>query len=219
MSSKGAFTWVNPGVRVSVNGILISQPPIGGTSGSSVTNGGPASVFPISASQQALSASPILIRLLILSDECFSLTEAEESARRLSTAQEETNATTTRFPSAIPADWTFCRENRWETPNWFVLTEDSENERSGHCFYLHDKITKATKTEFFRPALGRGKAPTRAAGGSRQKGSIIFAINRVPFFKLTRMLVGLMSRCTRFRSWVATKPAPDLVGIGDEPEA
>jgi len=126
----------------------------------------------------------------------------------------------TRFPTAIPADWSFYKENRWETPNWFVLTEGNENERSAcPCFYLHDKITKATKTEFFRPALGRGKAPTRAAGGSTQKGSIIFAINRVPSFKLTSMLVGLMSRCTRFLSWVATKPAPDLVWIGDEPGA
>jgi hypothetical protein len=85
-----------------------------------------------------------LIRFLILSYECFSFAEANEgkqSVSRLSTAQEKTDATATRLPAAIPADWSFCKENRWETPNWFVLTEGNENERSA-CprFYLHDKI-------------------------------------------------------------------------------
>jgi hypothetical protein len=33
----------------------------------------------------------------------------------------------TRFPAAIPADWSFCKENRRERQNWFVLTEGNEN--------------------------------------------------------------------------------------------
>ena len=61
MSSKGAFIWVEPGVRFNVKGILISQPPTGGTSGSSVTNGGPAFAVPIRTNQHAIKTSPKMI--------------------------------------------------------------------------------------------------------------------------------------------------------------
>src|ERR1700745_105660 len=61
MSSTGAFIWVDPGVRFNVNGILISQPPTGGTSGSSVTKGGPASAVPIRINQPTASALPIFL--------------------------------------------------------------------------------------------------------------------------------------------------------------
>src|ERR1700739_1171181 len=61
MSSRGAFIWVDPEVRFNVNGILISQPPTGGTSGSSVTNGGPASAVPSRTNQPTASAHPIFL--------------------------------------------------------------------------------------------------------------------------------------------------------------
>src|SRR5262249_42546318 len=43
-SNRGASISVWPGVRSRMNGTLISHPPGGGGSGSSVTNGGPARV-------------------------------------------------------------------------------------------------------------------------------------------------------------------------------
>ena len=54
-----------------------------------------------------------------------------------------TDAATTRFPAAIPADWSFCKENRWERRNWFVLTEGNENgvrTRNGNLSTVRSEI-------------------------------------------------------------------------------
>src|ERR1700757_3985300 len=62
MSSTGALIWVDPGVRFNVNGRLISQPPTGGTSGSSVTKGGPAWAVPFRTNQATANFTGFLIR-------------------------------------------------------------------------------------------------------------------------------------------------------------